>query len=247
LALSGRTVFTYSIANFPTLRCLEQIRNDVCYHDADVKVVAIGAGFSYGSLGATHHATEDLAILRALPNITVVAPGDTVEARLATHAIAHTPGPCYLRLGRAGEPTIHAEDLDFRLGRAITIRHGADLTIISTGALLQTAIRAADQLAGEGIAARVLSMHTLRPLDDEAVLRAARETGAVITLEEHSIVGGLGGAVAEVLAEAGAGVPLCRLGSPPHFATRVGSQDYMRKQCGLTPEAVAEYINNIIN
>ena len=186
-ALSGKVVFTYSIANFPTLRCLEQIRNDACDHRADVKVAAVGGGFAYGALGASHHATEDLAILRALPGIAVVAPGDTVEARLATRAVADLPGPCYLRLGRAGEPTVHAAEPDFRLGRAITVRDGDDLTLISTGGMLKATVEAADLLAAEGFMARVLSMHTLRPLDDEAVERAAVETGALVTVEEHSV------------------------------------------------------------
>jgi len=242
LALSGRTVFTYSIANFPTLRCLEQIRNDLCYHDADVKIVAVGGGFAYGSLGATHHATEDLAVLRALPNLTVVAPGDTVEARLATRAIAEHRGPCYLRIGRAGEPTVHQDEPNFALGRAIQLREGSDLTLISTGGMLQTAVHAADELAERGLSARVLSMHTIQPIDIEAIRRAATETGLIVTIEEHSIVGGLGAAVAEVMAEAPTGTPLRRLGAPGRFASRVGSQEYMIRQAGLSKEAVVSSI-----
>ena len=124
MALSGKIVFTYSIANFPTLRCLEHIRNDVCYHDADVKVVSVGGGFAYGSMGATHHATEDLGVMRLLPNMVVVAPGDPVEARAATRAVVAHPGPCYLRLGKAGEPVVHEEPIDFELGKAIVVREG---------------------------------------------------------------------------------------------------------------------------
>ena len=131
MALSGRIVFTYSIANFPTLRCLEQVRNDVCYHDANVKVVSIGGGFAYGAMGATHHAVEDLAVMRALPNMTVVAPGDPIEARAATRALVAMPGPGYLRLGKAGEPKVHSGEVDFAIGRAIRLRDGGDVTRVA--------------------------------------------------------------------------------------------------------------------
>jgi transketolase len=247
LALCGKTVFTYSIANFPTLRCLEQIRNDVCYHNANVKVVAVGGGFAYGALGMTHHATEDLAIMRALPRMTVIAPGDPLEAERATDAIARIPGPCYLRLGRAGEPRVHEGSITFRIGQAIMLRDGRDTTLIATGGMLRTALRAADRLAAEGFSARVLSMHTLKPLDEEAVLAAARETGAIVTLEEHSILGGLGGAVAEVLAESGAeGVLFKRIGLPPVFSSDVGSQEYLQRLNGLTPEHVSDMVRMLL-
>src|SRR5439155_22893402 len=147
LALSGKIVFTYSIANFASLRCLEQIRNDVCYHNANVKVVAVGGGLAYGALGSTHHATEDLAIMRTLPRMVVVAPGDPVEAELLTRAIAREAGPCYMRLGRAGERVVHPRHTPLQVGKAIVVRDGSDLTLISTGALLWTAVQVAEQLA----------------------------------------------------------------------------------------------------
>ncbi len=247
MALSGKTVFTYSIANFPILRCLEQIRNDVCYHKANVKIVAVGGGFAYGSLGMTHHATEDLAIMRALPEMVVVAPGDPVEAAAATRALAAHPGPCYLRLGRAGELAVHRSDIDFQLGKAIRLRNGEDVTIISTGGLLQTAAKVAESLAASRIQARVLSMHTVKPLDSEAVLSAARETRAIATLEEHSVIGGLGGAVAETLAEyGGAQVPFRRFGLPSAFSSRVGCQEYLLTQSGLSVESIASAIQSIL-
>jgi transketolase len=231
LALSGKIVFIYSIANFPTLRCLEQIRNDICYHRANVKIVAVGGGFSYGSLGMSHHATEDLAIMRALPEMVTVAPGDPLEAAMATVAVAGSPGPCYLRLGRAGEPTIHHAPIEFCLGKAITVRHGDDLTLISTGAMLPLALEVAQKLPWQ---TRVLSMHTLKPLDEDAVMRAARETAVIFTLEEHTIIGGLGGAVAETLAEASElSVRFKRLGLPPVFSSHVGNQEYLRIRYGL--------------
>lgn len=247
IALSGKIVFTYSIANFPILRCLEQIRNDVCYHKADVKIVSVGGGYSYGPLGMTHHATEDLAILRSLPEMTVLAPGDPVEVRAATRAIVEHPGPCYLRLGRAGEPLIHDPAVEFQLGKAIKIREGEAITIISTGALLQNAMQVADTLAVRGIEARVLSMHTLKPLDHDAVTAAARETRAVVTLEEHSIIGGLGSAVAECLAESGIPVPFQRIGLPSAFSSHVGSQEYLRSRSGLSPESILNTLEALLS
>ncbi len=240
MALSGKIVFTYSIGNFPTMRCLEQIRNDVCYHEANVKIVTVGGGFAYGPMGVTHHAIEDLAVMRAIPGLMVVAPGDPVETRAATRAITAHPGPCYLRLGKAGEPTVHPGPIEFQLGKAIRFREGRDLTLISTGGMLQTAAKAAERLATQGIQTRVLSMHTLKPLDESAVLAAARETGCIATLEEHSVNGSLGSAVAELLAETwDVKVPFKRIGMPPIFSPHIGSQEYMLQKHGLNDEAVA--------
>jgi len=240
MALSGKIALTYSIANFPTLRCLEQVRNDVCYHNANVKVVSVGGGFTYGAMGATHHAIEDLAMMRALPGLLVVAPGDPIEARAATRAIIEYTGPCYVRLGKAGEPIVHSSPINFELGKAIHMREGRDATLISIGGILQNTVRAAERLAKKGIETRVLSMHTLKPLDVDAVLAAARETEAIFTIEEHSILGGLGTAVAEVLAEAeGIKAPLKRIGAPPAFSPHIGSQEYMQECHGLTDEAIA--------
>ena len=242
MALSGRVVFTYSIANFPTLRPLEQIRNDVCYHQANVVVVAVGGGLAYGALGMSHHATEDLAIMRSLPQMAVVAPGDPAETVAATNALSKGIGPAYLRLGRAGEPIIHHNKPSWELGKALCVRDGNDMTLISTGAMLSTAMTAADQLAEtEGLDVRVLSMHTLKPIDEDAILFAAKETGALVTLEEHSILGGLGGAVAEVLCESEIGsVQFQRLGLPSSFISEVGSQEYLRKAVGLDVESVKQ-------
>jgi len=247
MALSGKIVFTYSIANFPILRCLEQVRNDICYHNTNVKIVAVGGGFAYGSLGSTHHATEDLAIMRALPQMAVVAPGDPVEAEAATEAVATHPGPCYLRLGRAGEAKVHHGQIHFQLGKAIQVHDGKDLTLISTGGLLETAVQVAESLRHTGLQTRVLSMHTVKPLDSDAILTAARETGAVFTLEEHSVVGGLGGAVAELLAEASEGsIVFKRFGLPSAFSSVVGTQEYLRAQHGLSAEFLAAAIRSTL-
>jgi len=241
LALCGKTVFTYSLANFPTLRCLEQIRNDVCYHEASVKIVASGAGLMYGALGLTHHLTEDLAIMRALPNMTVIAPADPIEAGLATRAAAEWPGPCYLRLSKTGDPVIYKTPPDFQIGKAISVQDGADTTLIASGGILYNTIQAAKQLELRGIKARVLSMHTVKPLDTEAVLAAAEETSAIITIEEHSINGGLGSAVAEVLSELGnSRVVFKRLGLKDSFCSQVGSQAYLQKLYSLSVDSIVE-------
>ncbi|MBI4375222.1 MAG: transketolase [Elusimicrobia bacterium] len=234
MALSGKIVFTYSIANFPTLRCFEQIRNDCCYHRANVKVVSVGGGLAYGALGSSHQATEDIAVMRSLPGMTVVAPGDPVEAEYATRAVAAHEGPCYLRLGKAGEPRVHAGPIDFRLGKAIKVYDGNDLTIISTGGMLYPCLEAVKRLSQSGISARLLSMHTVKPLDEEAVRAAAQETSAVLTVEEHSMIGGLGSAVAEVLAQNARRVSFRIMGLPDQFCRTVGSHEYLRQSCRLS-------------
>ena len=248
LAHCGKIVFTYSIANFPTLRCLEQIRNDICHPRANVKVVSVGGGLGYGALGMSHYATEDLAILRALPNLTVVSPGDPRETECAVEAAVQAPGPCYLRLGRAGEPIVHAQRPDFTLGKAVLVREGTDLTLVATGGLLSVAASAAHTLAHAGVSARVLSMHTVKPLDDHTVLKAARETRVVVTLEEHSIHGGLGGAVAEVLAEADLPrLVFRRIGLPSSYVKEVGDQTHLRRFYGLDESSVVAALRSILD
>ncbi len=247
LALCGKTVFAYSLANFPTLRCVEQIRNDVCYHNADVKVVASGGGLSYGALGATHHVTEDVGIMRALPNMTIIAPGDPVEAALATQALAEWPGPGYLRLVKTGDPLIHQEVPQFQIGKAITMRDGGDVTLIASGGILLNAVEAAEQLAQQGIQSRVLSMHTLKPLDTDAVLKAARETRAVVTIEEHNIIGGLGSAVSEFLAEwDGPQIRFRRMGLNDTFCSQVGSQACLQKAYSLSVESIVQVVSSLV-
>lgn len=249
LALCGKVVFIYSLANFPTLRCLEQVRNDICYHNANVKIVASGGGLVYGSLGVTHHVTEDLAIMRVLPNMTVIAPGDPVEAELATRAIAEQSGPCYLRLSKTGDPFVYKAVPDFQIGKAITVREGSDLTLIAIGGMLYNTVQAAERLVQQGIKARILSMHTIKPLDVEAVLAAAQETSAIITIEEHNIIGGLGSAVAEVLAESGisgiSGIAFKRMGIDDSFCSEVGSQEYLRRIYSLSIEDVVKVVQSL--
>ncbi|MBI3669420.1 MAG: transketolase [Acidobacteria bacterium] len=227
LALSGKIVFTYSIANFPTLRCLEQVRNDVCYHRANVKIVAVGGGLAYGALGITHHGTEDVAILRALPGMTVVAPADPMEAALATRAIAAWPGPCYLRLGKAGEPSIHAAPPDFRIGRPIELRQGEDAVILASGPMTRNALLAAEKLSGAGISVGLYSVHTVKPLDEEFIRQLARQVPFLFVVEEHSVIGGLGSAIAEVVAEISGTRPLLKRLALPDSFHPVGSQEFL--------------------
>lgn len=241
LALSGARVFAYSIANFPTLRCLEQIRNDLCYESLPVTIVSAGTGVAYGQLGVTHHATEDIGVMRGMPNLTLLSPGDPVEARWATGAALNLDGPAYLRLGRAGEPVVHGADAPaFEVGRMVPVAAGDDLTLIATGSVLAEAMGARDLLAERGISARVLSAHTLSAIDHEAIEAAVAETSAILTVEEHSIVGGLGSAVAEVLAELPNPVRLKRIGLPKAFVPEVGSQQFLRRRYGLDAPGIAE-------
>lgn len=247
LALGGRTVFTYSIANFPIFRCYEMIRNDACYHDANVKVVSIGGGFSYGSLGISHHATEDIAAMRALPNITVVVPSDLWEVEMATKAIAALPGTVYFRLDKDKAPSTADAESDFEIGKARQLRNGDALTVISAGGIMREVLSAVDQLKKEGVKVRVLSMHTIKPIDRDAIVAAARETGGILTVEEHSVDGGLGSAVGEVLLDEEL-MPkrFKRMGLTAGFSSIVGSQEYLRKQYGLDESAILQTLRRML-
>ncbi len=243
MALEGKTVFTYSICSFPTFRCLEQIRNDVCYHNADVKIVSIGGGFCYGPLGMSHHATEDLAIMRAIPNLMVVAPGDTVETMLATRAICKHKGPFFLRLGRGGEPKVYDQAPEFVLGKGINVVSGGEVSILSIGGILSKVMKAHEILKKRGIGTSVYSIHTLRPIDHRLIEDLAEKSRLIVTVEEHSISGGLGGAAAEILAEIrGNRAPLLRIGVDGNFCCEVGDQEYLRGLYGLDPESIADRV-----
>ena len=251
MAMEGKTVFVYSIGNFPTLRCLEQIRNDCTYHKANVKIICVGGGLVYGSLGMSHHATEELAIMRALPDMTVLAPGDKVEAEAAARAMAEYPGTCYLRLGRGGERQIHESLPDFRIGKAIKVRDsrkpsGHNIAVFSTGAILDEVCDACGKLEEKGIGILQYSFPTVKPIDSETVAKCLRDTEAVFTVEEHNIIGGFGSAAAEVAAELGTGTPLYRIGMNDQYCTVVGTQEYLRHEYGLSAEKIAEYILNKI-
>ena len=243
LALSGLRPFTYTITPFATTRVIEQIRVDICYHNAPVVIVGTGSGLSYASLGPTHHSCEDVGILRTFPNLTVLCPADAMEVGPAMTAALALPGPVYIRLGKKGEPTIHAKPPQIEIGRGLVMREGTDVCLLGMGTMTATALEATKLLQGHGISAGVVSMHTVKPLD-EALLRESFERFRLVAvIEEHSVIGGLGIAVAEWLAAHGPkrGV-LEAIGTPDAFISAAGSQRWMREQCGLTPQAVADRI-----
>ena len=243
LAMQGKTVYTYSIGNFPTLRCIEQIRNDCAYHNANVKVVCVGGGFVYGSLGMSHHATEDIAMMRSLPDVTVLAPGDLVEAECATKAIYETHGTCYLRLGRGGEKRIHDKLEDFKIGKAIEIQKGEKVAIFSTGAIFDEVKEACEELKAQGIIPTVYTFPTVKPIDKEVILECAKTHKAIVTVEEHNLSGGFGSAVAEVLAETdGVKAKLVRVALDDRYSCIVGSQKYLRKQYSIDATAIIEKV-----
>jgi transketolase len=232
LALSGRRVVLYSIANFPTLRCLEQLRNDVCYHDLPVTVIAVGGGLAYGAQGYTHHGVEDLGIMAMLPNMAVASPADPLEAVALLPQLLDRRRPAYLRLGRSGEPVLHAPGTAVTLEQAIMLRRGGDIALLATGPILGRALAAAEVLASRGVSASVLSFPGFRPLDEAAVLAAARAHRALLTIEEHSVSGGFGTRVAEVLVGAGLAPRFGKYGVTEALRGRIGSQAWLLGQLG---------------
>jgi len=245
MALEGKTVFTYSIGNFPTLRCIEQIRNDCAYHNANVKIVCVGGGFVYGSLGMSHHATEDLAVMRALPNIAVMAPGDLVEAECATKAIYHHPGTCYLRLGRGGEKRIHKKIDNFQIGKAIKIQEGQEIAIFSTGAIFDEAQEACEILKKSGIMPAMYTFPTVKPIDEETIRECAASYDLIVTVEEHNIMGGFGSAVAEVVSELRSyRASLVKIGLNDTYSCIVGTQKYLRDYYGMSAGKIAQKIKD---
>ena len=243
MALSGKIVFTYSIGNFPTLRCLEQIRNDCAYHNANVKIVCVGGGFSYGSLGMSHQATEDIAIMRALPNVSVFAPADLVEAEEITKAIVNYPGTCYLRLGRGGEKRIHDKIENFVIGKAIKIKDGKDIAIFSTGAILDEVMNAYDDLVKKGLCPIVYSFPTIKPIDKETIAKIARDCRTIFTVEEHNIIGGFGSAVSEVVSaldKKKASIKM--IGLDDIYSSTVGNQSYLREASHISAQSIIKCI-----
>ena len=242
MALEGKTVFTYSIGNFPTLRCLEQIRNDCAYHGANVKIVCIGGGYVYGSLGMSHHATEDLAAMRSLPDVAVFAPADKVEAAEVARAVAKHPGTCYIRLGRGGEAVIRESIDNFRIGKAIPVCTGSQVAIFSTGDIYGEVAAAREVLERSGITPTIYTFPTVKPLDEETIQLCAASHELIVTCEEHNLSGGFGSAVAEVLAQTASSARLLRLGIPDTYCTTVGDQSHLRRQYGLKGDQIAHRI-----
>ena len=247
LSLEGKKVVTYSIANFATLRCLEQIRNDACYHDTNITIVANGGGFSYGSHGMSHHATEDLAILRALPNITVLAPCTEKEAIEATKSLISNRGVGYLRLDKSSADDSRIKST-FKIGKSRRYLEGKDLTLIATGGILEDANNAALKLKKHGINSRVVGMHTIKPIDKNEIIDAAQNTGGIITIEEHNKDGGLGSAVCEVCMDNKV-MPkkFLRIGLDNIYSSIVGSQKHLKKEYEMDCEAIVQKALELLN
>jgi transketolase len=247
LGMDGKIVFTYSIGNFNTLRCLEQIRNDACYHDANVNIVSIGGGFSYGALGYSHHATEDIAIMRAIPNLRVFAPCDFWEVQEITRKVIKLGGVNYIRIDKSfAERNLELETI-LEIGKGRVLSEGSDFTIIATGGIVDVALKVQKEIAKEGIGLKVVSLHTIKPIDRELILDCVLNTGGIITLEEHSIVGGLGSAVAEVIMQENVyPKKFMMLGLESKFSTIVGSQDYLRSINNLDVSSVIDNLKKLI-
>jgi transketolase len=248
LAASGLRPITYTITPFNTLRCLEQIRLDICYPNLPVIVVGTGSGLSYAGLGATHHSMEDIAILRTLPNMHVVCPADPTEVRLAVADALRLARPTYIRLGKKGEPNVHASDPDFRIGRGITVRDGSTVVILSVGNMLEPALHAADHLHYNGVSTRVVSLHTVKPLDDTLLATLFAEYMVVVVLEEHGLMGGAGSAVLEWGNDNRVDLrKLIRIGGPDRFLSGCGNQEESRSLLGLTAPHVSAQILERLN
>ena len=247
LALSGKTVFMYSIVPFVTMRCFEQIRNDICIQNLKVRIIGAGGGLCYGSAGPTHHSIEDISIMRSLPNMTVICPGDPLEAESAISSSENYPGPVYIRLGKSKEPQVHSRIKGFKIGRGIVLHDGRDITIISTGNMLYTAAQVTSMLIKRKISVSLISMHTVKPIDKEIIRRASLKTKAIFTIEEHSIIGGLGSAVSEVLAEQGRKINFKMIALPDAYPKEIGSQEYLRSKLGLSAKDIEKTILDSYN
>jgi transketolase len=244
-AISGKIPFVSTFSCFASMRCCEQIRTDIAYPNLPVKIVATHAGVSHGVGGTTHHATEDLAIMRSIANLTVVAPADAVQTGEAVKASIDYPGPVYIRIGRGRDPLVYQPGCEFEIGKAITLRPGNDATVIACGIAVWAARNAAEKLQAEGISLRVIDLHTIKPIDREAVINAALETGAIVTAEEHSVIGGLGGAVAEVLADESIGVSFKRIGFPDTY-TCIGDPKEIMSRYEIDPDGIVKGVKEVL-
>lgn len=247
MALSGNIVFTYSIGNFATLRCIEQIRNDVCYHDANVKIIAVGGGFAYGQLGMSHHMTEDIAMMRALPNMRVLVPADPEEALACVKYAVQTDGPCYIRLARRGEPVLYKKASSFDIAKIQPAVTGDAAALLVCGPLLKNAIEAAEKLKAGGIFVSVYSVPCIKPIDSTMICTLADKHPLLVTIEEHQISGGLGGTVAEIVSEiAGTRSRVYRMGLQDEYTSIVGSHEYLCDHYGLSAEKIAAAVSSML-
>ena len=244
IALSGHVVCASTFAMFATGRAYEIIRNSIGYTHANVKVCATHAGITVGEDGASHQTFEDIALMREIPGMTVVNPADAVSARKLLDEVVDTDGPAYVRLGRSGVPVIYGDDADIKVGKANTVREGTDVTIIATGIMVADALEAADELAAKGVSARVIDMHTIKPIDRDAIIKAAADTGKIVTAEEHSVIGGLGSAVAEVLVQ-NEPVKVAMVGQKDTFGES-GKPDELRAKYGLTKADIINAVKEVL-
>lgn len=246
MALEGKTVFTYSIGNFPTLRCIEQIRNDCAYHGANVKVICVGGGFVYGSLGMSHHATEDISMIRSLPDVTVLTPADADEAEAAVRAMYETPGTFYLRLGRGGEPSVREHLEHFEIGKAIPARDGERIAILSCGAIFDEVQDTIKLLREDGLNPAAYTFPTVKPLDANCIRDLASRYELLVSVEENNVIGGFGSAVAEVLSELPQHARLLRIGIEDTYSCIVGTQKYLRNHYGMSAAKIAQRIKEAL-
>jgi len=244
MAMSGLRPFTYTITPFATTRCLEQIRTDAAYHDAPVTIVAVGAGLSYAGLGPTHHACEDISFLRSIPNMVVLCPGDAWEVRACLRAVLKQDRPAYIRMGKKGEPLVHSGVPEgFEIGKAITIVSGKDICLLSTGNMLPEALKVSNLLGARGFSTEVISFHTVKPLDENRLRDVFSRFKVVATMEEHSLIGGFGSAVAEWMVDAEVyPKKFIRFATPDAFFKKSGEQEFAREQLGLTAHQMADQI-----
>ncbi len=245
MASCGKIPFAYTIGAFLAYRAFEFIRNDICLQKQNVKIVGTGAGEVYSALGPTHHSTEDLGGLRSLPNLTILCPASPLEVRKATAAAYEYEGPVYLRLGTNREPEIYKGDYLFEIGKGITLREGNDVTLIGTGSILKDVMEVAEKLRKEGIYARVINIHTIKPIDREIIVQAAEETKRIITVEDHNRIGGLGSAVAEVIAESGQGVAFKRMGLQ-NFSQGYGTYAEVKEKNGIGIKQICSEVRLLI-
>ncbi len=243
LAICGLRPVTYTITPFATFRCMEQIKLDVCYQNVPVMIVGTGSGLSYSPLGATHHSLEDISFLRSLPNMTVICPADTVEVRLALKAALKLKGPSYIRIGKKGEPLVHLTIPEFTIGKGIILREGKDVCIISTGNMLPTAMQAGDELSVKGISTGVVSMHTVKPLDEILLKQLFNNCKVIVSVEEHSMIGGLGSAIAEWIVDHDAtNTRFLRFGTADKFLLQAYHQEAARNEFGISVEHIVNKV-----
>lgn len=245
LATAGKIPFASTFAMFATGRAFEIIRNSVAYPKLNVKICATHAGITVGEDGASHQALEDIACMRAIPNMTIIVPADGVEAKAAIHAIAKYKGPVYVRLGRSAVPVLYDEaTYQFEIGKGITLKDGSDITIIATGIMVSKAMEASEELKAKGIDVRVINIHTIKPIDEEIIIKAAKETGGIVTVEEHNVIGGLGSAVAELIVEKHP-VPVRKIGVKDSFGES-GSPGELLQKYGLTKDEIVAAVMDLI-